>query len=176
MSLRSCGLLPAAPAGRGCASARLLNVRAPRSLRCQELRVFLVPEMLARTERTEPPREWAGAAGELLGINLHSHEHIVAGQSAPGDDLSHRILRLVPLRVVRVACRRQQLRLTKVPLFSSQAGRHFGTELGTPKPAVFALDAATSVRSNSLFEPMIRSSCASTSTRWASARAYGLCP
>jgi hypothetical protein len=28
--------------------------------------------------------------------------------------------------------------------------RHFGTELGTPKPAVFALEAATSVRSSSL--------------------------
>jgi hypothetical protein len=48
--------------------------------------------------------------------------------------------------------------------------RHFGTELGTPKPAVFALEAATSVRSNSLFDPMMRSSWTSTSTRWASAR------
>jgi hypothetical protein len=36
--------------------------------------------------------------------------------------------------------------------------RHFGTELGTPKPAVFALEAATSVRSSSLFDPMMRSS------------------
>src|SRR5262245_57888181 len=44
------------------------------------------------------------------------------------------------------------------------------TELGTPKPAVFALDAATSVRSSTLFEPMMRTSFASTSTRWASAR------
>jgi transposase InsO family protein len=44
------------------------------------------------------------------------------------------------------------------------------TELGTPKPAAFALEAATSVRSSSLLEPMMRSSCASTSTRWASAR------
>jgi hypothetical protein len=36
--------------------------------------------------------------------------------------------------------------------------RHFGTELGTPKPAVFALEAATSVHRSPLFEPMIRSS------------------
>ena len=54
--------------------------------------------------------------------------------------------------------------------FESLRARHFGTELGTPKPAVFALEAATSVRSNSLFEPMMRNSFASTSTRWASAR------
>jgi len=52
----------------------------------------------------------------------------------------------------------------------AEMARHFGTELGTPKPAVFALEAATSVRSNSLFEPMMRSSFASISTRWASAR------
>jgi len=31
----------------------------------------------------------------------------------------------------------------------------------TPKAAVFALEAATSVRSNTLFEPMMRSSFAS---------------
>ena len=35
---------------------------------------------------------------------------------------------------------------------------HFGTELGTPKPAVFALSAATSVRRSTLFDPMMRSS------------------
>src|SRR6266849_3479484 len=34
----------------------------------------------------------------------------------------------------------------------------FGTKLSTPKAAVFALEAATSVRSNTLFEPMMRSS------------------
>jgi hypothetical protein len=54
--------------------------------------------------------------------------------------------------------------------FESCRVRHFGTELGTPKPAVFALEAATSVRSNSLFDPMMRSSSTSTSTRWANAR------
>jgi hypothetical protein len=43
--------------------------------------------------------------------------------------------------------------------------RHFGTRLGTAKPAVFALDAATSVRSSTLLEPMMRTSFASTSTR-----------
>ena len=30
--------------------------------------------------------------------------------------------------------------------------RHFGTEPGTPKPAVFALDAAMSVRKSALFD------------------------
>jgi hypothetical protein len=35
--------------------------------------------------------------------------------------------------------------------------RHFGTELGTPKPVVFALSAATSVRSRAPFDSMIRS-------------------
>jgi hypothetical protein len=34
--------------------------------------------------------------------------------------------------------------------------RHFGIELGTPKPAVFALEAATSVRRSALFDPMMR--------------------
>jgi Arm DNA-binding domain len=42
--------------------------------------------------------------------------------------------------------------------FESLRARHFGTELGTPKPAVFALDAATSVRRSTLFDPMMRSS------------------
>jgi hypothetical protein len=36
--------------------------------------------------------------------------------------------------------------------------RHFGTELGAPKPAIFALEAATSVRKSTLFDPMMRSS------------------
>jgi hypothetical protein len=35
--------------------------------------------------------------------------------------------------------------------FESCRARHFGTELGTPKPAVFALSAATSVRRSALF-------------------------
>jgi hypothetical protein len=39
--------------------------------------------------------------------------------------------------------------------FESCRARHFGTKLGTPKPAVFALEAATSVRSSTLFDPMI---------------------
>jgi len=43
--------------------------------------------------------------------------------------------------------------------------RHFGTKLGTPKPAVFPLDAATSVRKSTLFDPMMRISFASTSMR-----------
>jgi hypothetical protein len=54
--------------------------------------------------------------------------------------------------------------------FESLRARHFGTELGTPKPAVFALEAATSVRNSTLLDPMMRGSFWSTSTRWASAR------
>src|SRR5436190_7685033 len=37
--------------------------------------------------------------------------------------------------------------------FESCRARQFGTKLGTPKPAVFALDAATRVRSSTLLEP-----------------------
>src|ERR1700690_4096255 len=44
------------------------------------------------------------------------------------------------------------------------------TKLGTAKPAVFAPDATTSVRSSALFDPMMRTSFASASTRCASAR------
>jgi hypothetical protein len=54
--------------------------------------------------------------------------------------------------------------------FESLRARHFGIKLGTPKPAVFALDAATSVRSNTLLKPVMRTSFASTSRCWASAR------
>src|SRR3954466_8399776 len=54
--------------------------------------------------------------------------------------------------------------------FESLRARHFGTKVGTPKPAVFAPNAATSVRSSSLFDPMMRTFFVSTSTRWASAR------
>src|SRR6266849_2659273 len=39
--------------------------------------------------------------------------------------------------------------------FESLRARHFGTKLGTPKPAVFALSAATSVRRSTLFDPMM---------------------
>jgi hypothetical protein len=44
--------------------------------------------------------------------------------------------------------------------FESLRARHFGTELGTPKPAVFTLDTATSVRRSTLFDPMMRNSSA----------------
>jgi len=44
--------------------------------------------------------------------------------------------------------------------------RHFGIKLGTPKPAVFALETATSVRGSTLFDPMMRVSFVSTSMRW----------
>src|SRR5262245_50608458 len=56
--------------------------------------------------------------------------------------------------------------------FESFRARHFGTKLGTLKPAFFALDAATSVRRSALFDPMMRTSFASTSTRWVSARGW----
>jgi hypothetical protein len=49
------------------------------------------------------------------------------------------------------------------------SGAPFCTELGTPKPAVLALDAATSVRGSKLFDPTMRI-FAFTSTRWASVR------
>src|SRR5581483_11577470 len=39
--------------------------------------------------------------------------------------------------------------------FESFRARHFGTELGTPKPAFFTLSAATSVRRSALFDPMM---------------------
>src|SRR5262249_7501437 len=56
--------------------------------------------------------------------------------------------------------------------FESFRARHFGTKLGTQKPAAFTLEAATSVRGSTLFDPMMRTSFASASTRWASARRW----
>jgi hypothetical protein len=56
--------------------------------------------MLTCAEWTELAREWTGPPDEFLRISLHSHEHVVAGQPALGDDLSHRILHLVPRNVV----------------------------------------------------------------------------
>jgi hypothetical protein len=50
--------------------------------------------------------------------------------------------------------------------------RHFGTELGTPKPAGFALEAPTRVLSSSLLDPVMRTSFSSTWTRCASARRW----
>ena len=44
--------------------------------------------------------------------------------------------------------------------FESCRVRHFGTELGPPNTADFALEAATSVRRSTLFEPMMRTSFA----------------
>ena len=42
--------------------------------------------------------------------------------------------------------------------FESVWARHFGTELGTPKPTVFALESVTSERRSTLFDPSMRSS------------------
>jgi len=42
--------------------------------------------------------------------------------------------------------------------FESCRVRQFGTELGTLKPAVFALEATPLMRSSSLFDPVMRSS------------------
>jgi hypothetical protein len=46
--------------------------------------------------------------------------------------------------------------------FESLRARHFGTKLGTPKPAVFAIEAATRVRRSTLLDPMMRTSFLST--------------
>jgi hypothetical protein len=43
-------------------------------------------------------------------------------------------------------------------------------KIGTPEPAVFALGTATGLRRSTLFDPVMRTSYALTSTRWASAR------
>src|SRR4051812_809108 len=59
--------------------------------------------MIAGTERTELAREGTGRAGELLGIGLHPHEHVMAGQPAPRDDLRHRTS---PFSVI---CRRDNI-------------------------------------------------------------------
>jgi hypothetical protein len=83
-------------------SARLLNMRASGWLYRQELGVFLVPGMLAHTEGTELACEWTGTPNELSRIGFHSHEHIVAGQPAPRDDLGHLILHPVPPNVGRM--------------------------------------------------------------------------
>src|SRR5256885_1489840 len=56
--------------------------------------------------------------------------------------------------------------------FNSLGAPHFGKKLATQNPAVFALEAATSVLSSTPFEPMMRTSFVSTSTRCASARRW----
>ena len=57
-----------------------------------------------------------------------------------------------------VRLRRTACGTTAARFYGRKMARHFGTELGTPKPAVFALDAATSVLRSALFDPMMRSS------------------
>src|SRR3974390_1581836 len=96
----NCGI--AQPAAQ-CGSARLLNVSVRGFLRSQELRIFPVPGVLACAEWTELPRKRARASDELLGVGLQSHEHVVTGQPAPGDDLGHRILQLVSTAKPRTA-------------------------------------------------------------------------
>jgi hypothetical protein len=49
-----------------------------------------------------------------------------------------------------------------VQRFDSPRARHFGTKLVTPKPEIFALERATSVRSNTLLAPTMRTSFAPT--------------
>src|SRR5258706_9386299 len=73
-----------------CRSASLLDAEPDGGPRRQELRVLFMPEVLAGTERTELARERTRRSRELLGISVHPHEHVVSGQPAPGDDLSHR--------------------------------------------------------------------------------------
>ena len=47
--------------------------------------------MIAGTERTELALEGTGRRGEFLGIDVHSDEHVMAGQPAPGDEPRDRI-------------------------------------------------------------------------------------
>jgi hypothetical protein len=60
-------------------SARLLNVGPQYRLRGQKLRILLVPQMIAGTEGAEFTRERSERSGEFLGIDVHSHEHVMAG-------------------------------------------------------------------------------------------------
>src|SRR5215467_3050489 len=71
-------------------SARLLNMGPQRGLGGQELRVLLVPQVIAGAERAELARKRTERAREFLGINIHAHEHVMAGEPAARDDLSHR--------------------------------------------------------------------------------------
>jgi len=72
-------------------SARLLNADTRRRLRRQEFGILLVPQVIAGTERTELSLEGTGRPGEFFGIDVQPHEHVMAGQPAPRDDLRHRI-------------------------------------------------------------------------------------
>src|SRR6266478_5213071 len=56
----------------------------------QELRVLLVPQVIAGAERAEFACKGTGRAREFLGINVHTHEHVMTGEPAARDDLSHR--------------------------------------------------------------------------------------
>src|SRR5262249_23854312 len=71
-------------------SARLLDAAARHRLGSHELRVLPVPEVIAGAEWTEFAGEGPGRADEVLGVDIHSHEHVMAGQPAPRDDLRHR--------------------------------------------------------------------------------------
>src|SRR5262245_65929209 len=71
-------------------STRLLDAAARHRLGRQELRVLPEPEVIAGAERTEFAGEGAARAREVLGVDVHSHEHVMAGQPAPRDDLRHR--------------------------------------------------------------------------------------
>src|ERR1700730_16430038 len=70
-------------------STCLLNMRACHRRGRQEFGIFLVPGMLTCTERTELAGEWARGERKCLRIDIHSHEHVVPGKAASGDDLSH---------------------------------------------------------------------------------------
>ena len=74
-------------------SARLLNMGPQHDLGGQELRVLLVPQVIAGAERAELARKRTGRARECLGINIHAHEHVMTGEPAARDDLNHRTLR-----------------------------------------------------------------------------------
>src|SRR5262249_61049243 len=71
-------------------SARLLNMGPQHDLGGQELRVLLVPQEIAGAERAELARKRTWRARQFLPLNIHAHEHVVTGEAAALDDLSHR--------------------------------------------------------------------------------------
>src|SRR5262249_3553803 len=71
-------------------SARLPNAGPKLGGGSEEFRVLFVPGVFAGAERTEFPHERTERSGKFLGISVHAHEHIVAGEPAARDDLSHR--------------------------------------------------------------------------------------
>src|SRR5258708_31258729 len=71
-------------------SARLLNMAPQRGLGGQELRVLLVPKVIAGAELAELACKRTARAREFLAINIHAHHHEVTAEPAARRYLSHR--------------------------------------------------------------------------------------